>query len=66
MQAGGQGAGMPRRLRLESEAGVYHVINRGNYRADVFRTDKTKAAFLKCVGDPKGSGLTVHYGGGRG
>lgn len=34
---------------MESEAGVYHVLNRGNYRTDVFRDDKTKAAFLKCL-----------------
>lgn len=40
---------MARTLRMESEAGVYHVLNRGNYRADVFRDDKTKAAFLKCL-----------------
>src|SRR4051812_42669619 len=40
---------MARTLRMESEAGVYHVLNRGNYRTDVFRDDKTKAAFLKCV-----------------
>ena len=42
---------MARRLRLESEAGVYHVLNRGNYRADIFRSDKTKAAFLRCLGE---------------
>ncbi|HUG12846.1 MAG TPA: transposase [Opitutaceae bacterium] len=36
-------------MRLESEEGVYHVLNRGNYRADIFRGDKTKAAFLKCL-----------------
>lgn len=42
---------MARRLRLESEAGVYHVLNRGNYRSDIFRSDETKAAFLKCLGE---------------
>ena len=25
-------AGMVRKLRLEEEGGIYHVINRGNYR----------------------------------
>ncbi len=40
---------MARKLRLESEGGVYHVLNRGNYRADIFRSEKTKAAFLKCL-----------------
>jgi REP element-mobilizing transposase RayT len=36
---------------LESEDGVYHVINRGNYRADIFRSDGAKEAFLKCLGE---------------
>ena len=40
---------MARPLRLESESGVYHLLNRGNYRADIFRADRTKAAFLKCL-----------------
>ena len=26
-------------LRLESEGGLYHVINRGNYRADIFHSE---------------------------
>ena len=42
---------MPRKLRLEFEAAVYHVISRGNYRADVFAHESTKAAFLKCLGE---------------
>ena len=40
---------MARKLRLESEGGIYHVINRGNYRAAIFQQPKTKAAFLKCL-----------------
>ncbi len=40
-----------RKLRLESEGGIYHVISRGNYRAPVFRADKTKAAFLHCLNE---------------
>jgi REP element-mobilizing transposase RayT len=28
---------------------MYHVINRGNYRADVFGSDGAKEAFLACV-----------------
>ncbi len=42
---------MARPLRMESESGVYHVLNRGNYRADIFKSDKAKAAFLQCVGE---------------
>lgn len=42
---------MPRKLRLESEGGIYHVLNRGNYRADIFRTEKAKTAFLACLAE---------------
>jgi len=42
---------MARPLRLELQDGVYHVLNRGNYRTDIFRAEKTKAAFLKCLGE---------------
>ncbi len=41
----------PRKLRLEFAGAVYHVINRGNYRAWVFRDDGTKAAFERVVFD---------------
>lgn len=52
---------MARPLRMESEAGVYHVINRGNYRADIFRTEKAKAAFLTCLGEAcEKAGWRVH------
>lgn len=40
---------MARKLRLEFPGACYHVINRGNYRHDVFRTEKAKAAFEKCL-----------------
>lgn len=42
---------MARKLRLESEGGIYHVLNRGNYRADIFRAEKTRAAFLTSLGE---------------
>jgi putative transposase len=42
---------MARKLRLESEGGIYHVLNRGNYRAPIFRAEKTKTAFLKCLAE---------------
>ena len=44
-------SGMARKLRVEAEGGIYHVLNRGNYRADIFQSDGTKAAFLKCLGE---------------
>jgi REP element-mobilizing transposase RayT len=54
-------AGMARKLRLEYEGAVYHVIARGNYRADVFGEERTKAAFLKCLGQAcEKSGWVVH------
>ena len=35
--------------RLESSEGLYHVINRGNYRADVFGTEGAKKSFAKAL-----------------
>jgi hypothetical protein len=50
---------MPRKLRLESKDGVYHVFNRGNYRAD-----QPRAAFLHCLGEICAkTGWVVYYGG---
>lgn len=40
---------MARKLRLEYPGACYHVINRGNYRGDVFREEKTRAAFETCL-----------------
>ena len=42
---------MVRKLRLEEEGGIYHVINRGNYRQWIFREDGAKAAFVKAMGE---------------
>ncbi|MEO7799110.1 MAG: transposase [Opitutaceae bacterium] len=42
---------MARPLRIEAEDGVYHVLNRGNYLADIFRGEKTRAAFLNCLAE---------------
>lgn len=40
---------MARKLRLEYPGACYHVINRGNYRADIFRTEGARAAFETCL-----------------
>jgi REP element-mobilizing transposase RayT len=40
---------MARKRRLESSDGLYHVINRGNYRADVFGTEGAKKSFAKTL-----------------
>jgi REP element-mobilizing transposase RayT len=42
---------MARKPRLEFEGAIYHLLNRGNYRSDIFRAEKTRAAFLKCLGE---------------
>jgi len=36
---------MARRVRLQDAGNLYHVINRGNYRRDVFETEGAKEAF---------------------
>jgi putative transposase len=41
--------GMARKLRLEFPGAIYHVINRGNYRSDVFRSEGAKSAFELCL-----------------
>lgn len=43
------GVTMARKLRLEFPGACYHVINRGNYRTDIFKTERTKAAFECCL-----------------
>ncbi len=40
---------MPRTLRFEREGAIYHVLNRGNYRAGIFESEGAKTAFLKCL-----------------
>ena len=40
---------MPRALRIEQPGACYHVINRGNYRYDLFATDGAAKAFLKAL-----------------
>ena len=37
---------MARRLRISFAGALYHLINRGNYRCDVFATDAAARAFL--------------------
>lgn len=60
-EAGRTVAGMARKLRIEAEGAVYHVIARGNYRTDVFAAEATKAAFLHCLDEAcTKSGWLVH------
>ena len=52
---------MPRQLRLEYPGACYHVINRGNYRADIFKSEGAKAAFEGCLFEAcEKSGWVLH------
>lgn len=40
---------MPRKHRIVSSDGIYHVINRGNYRSFIFEGEGEKASFEECL-----------------
>jgi REP element-mobilizing transposase RayT len=40
---------MARKLRLEFPGAIYHVINRGNYRAWIFKSPGARQAFEHCL-----------------
>lgn len=40
---------MPRKLRLEFSGACYHVLNRGNYRRNLFATDGAAESFERCL-----------------
>lgn len=40
---------MARKPRLQFEGAIYHVINRGNYRRDIFETAGAAQAFEQCL-----------------
>ena len=42
-------ADMARKLRLEFPGACYHVINRGNYRSDIFASEGARNAFEACL-----------------
>lgn len=42
---------MPRPPRLEFPGAIYHVINRGNYRADVFASEGVRATFMATLAE---------------
>ena len=48
---------MARKLRIEYPGALYHVINRGNYRRDVFETAGAATAFVKALME-----ATAQYG----
>ena len=42
---------MARKPRIEYAGAVYHVLNRGNYRGDLFETAGAAEAFVVCLGE---------------
>ena len=43
--------GMPRPLRIEYPGAIYHVINRGNQRQNIFRDDADRLGFVSTLVD---------------
>src|SRR6185503_8507483 len=42
---------MPRKLRVEYEGAVYHVMNRGDRREPIFKDDVDRELFLRTLGE---------------
>ena len=42
---------MSRRLRIEYPGAMYHVMNRGDQRADIFRDDQDRQKFLSTLAE---------------
>ena len=42
---------MPRKLRIEYEGAIYHVMNRGDRREAIFRDDADRKRFLETLGE---------------
>ena len=42
---------MARKLRIQQEGALYHMINRGNYRRDVFESVGAAQAFVTVLGE---------------
>jgi REP element-mobilizing transposase RayT len=45
---------MPRKLRIEYPGAIYHVMNRGDRREDIFRDDEDRKLFLRSLGEACG------------
>jgi len=52
---------MPRQLRLEFPGAIYHVLNRGDRREDIFRDDQDRTRFLETLAEAcEKTGWQVH------
>lgn len=49
-----QGLVMSRKLRIEYPGAMYHVMNRGDQREDIFRDDEDRQRFLATLGEACG------------
>src|SRR5579863_6396812 len=45
---------MPRKLRIEYAGAIYHVMNRGDRREDIFKDDADRERFLAILGEACG------------
>jgi hypothetical protein len=43
---------MPRKLRIEYEDAIYHMMNRGNRHNPIFRNDADRKRFLATLAEP--------------
>jgi REP element-mobilizing transposase RayT len=44
---------MPRNKRRRSETGIYHVMQRGNERKNIFQDEEDKTRYLETIGQIK-------------
>jgi len=52
---------MPRKLRVQHEGAMYHVISRGDRREDIFLDDVDRQDFLKTLAEAcQKTGWQVH------
>ena len=52
---------MARQLRVEYPGAIYHVMNRGDRREEIFRDDKDREGFLAALAEVCGkTGWEVH------
>ncbi len=42
---------MPRKLRIQYPGAIYHVLNRGDQREDIFKDDQDRKRFLSTLGE---------------
>ena len=42
---------MPRKPRIEYPGAMYHVLNRGDQREDIFKDDEDRKQFLSTLGE---------------